>query len=161
MYSHTFFSNPNTKPIIETVGKPTSGHKAQATNLQNIEFLCFEFLRLVELLSDTVRSTNLHHFLGIYATFLGNLRHFSWEFTPFGEKFTPIYTTWWPGAETSVNPRKLPAWPALSAAAAATYCEESHSGWPVTDGSWWQIHKFCRQQSVVDCHRFTYLGWSF
>ena len=65
---------------------------------------------LVELLSDTVRSTNLHHFLGIYATFLGNLRHFSWEFTPFGEKFTPIYTTWWPGAETSVNPRKLPAW---------------------------------------------------
>ena len=60
-------------------------------------------------MSDTVRSTNLHHFLGIYATFLGGLRHFSWEFTPFGEKFTPIYTTWWPGAETSVNPRKLPA----------------------------------------------------
>ena len=78
------------------------GHKAEATNLQNIEFLCFEFLRLVELLSDTVRSIRLHHFLGIYAIFLGNLR-------PFGGNFTPIYTTWGPGAETPVNPRKLPA----------------------------------------------------
>ena len=77
-------------------------HQAEATNLQNIEFLCFEFLRLVVLLSDTVRCTDLHHFLGICATFLGNLR-------PFGEKFTPIYTTWGLGAETPVNTRKLPA----------------------------------------------------
>ena len=54
----------------------TSGHKAKATNLQNGEFLCFEFLRLVELLSDTVCCVNLRNFLGIYATFLGNLRRF-------------------------------------------------------------------------------------
>ena len=64
--------------------------------------MCFEFLRLVELLSDTVCCVNLRHFLGIYATFLGNLRRF-------GEKYTPIYTTWGPGAEKPVNPRKLPA----------------------------------------------------
>ena len=45
----------------------TSGRKTEATNLQNTEFLCFEFLKLVELLIHTVYSVNLHHYLGIYA----------------------------------------------------------------------------------------------
>ena len=66
-------------------------------------------VKIIQNVTQVVDGANLHHFLGIYATFLGNLRHFSWEFTPFGEKFTPIYTTWWTGAETSVNPHKLSA----------------------------------------------------
>ena len=45
-----------------------------------------------------------------FTPFLGNLRHFSWEFTPFWGKFKPIYTTWGPRAEKPVNPCKLPAW---------------------------------------------------
>ena len=44
----------------------TSGYKAAATNLQatnqNTKFLCFEFLGLVERLSDTIFFPNLHHF---------------------------------------------------------------------------------------------------
>ena len=64
--THTFIFNPDTNPIIETVGK----HTNEATNFQNTELLCFEFLGLVELLSDTVLFVNLHHFLGIYAIFL-------------------------------------------------------------------------------------------
>ena len=47
----------------------TLGHKAQATNVQNTTLQRFEFLYLVELLSDTVRFLNLHFFLQ-------KLRHF-------------------------------------------------------------------------------------
>ena len=61
----------------------TSGHKAEAANPRKTEFLCFEFLRLVELLRDTVYSMNLHHFLGIYATFLWNLCRFWQNLHPF------------------------------------------------------------------------------
>ena len=101
IHTHSFpIQTPNQS--LKRWENATSGHKAKATNLQNTEFLCFEFLRLVELLSDTVCCVNLRHFLGIYANFIGNLRRF-------GEKFTPIYTTWGPGAEKPVNPRKLPA----------------------------------------------------
>ena len=97
MYPHTFFSNSNTKPIIEAVGTSLrhfgSQDKTEATNLPNTEFLCFEFLRLVEVLANSVYSVNFRHYLGIYATFLVNLRRF-------GENFTPIYTTWGRGLES-------------------------------------------------------------
>ena len=96
---HTFFFNPNTEPIWKRWENTTSGHKAEATNLQNTNLLCFEFEGLVELLSDPVLFVNLHNFLGIYTTFPGNLRHF-------GENFTPIYTMSVPGAKKPINARK-------------------------------------------------------
>ena len=96
---HTFFFNPNTKPIIETVGKRHFGSQGRSGQSSNTKLLCFEFEALVELLSDTVLFVNLHHFLGIYPTFLGNIRHY-------GENFTPIYTIWVPGAEKPLNPPK-------------------------------------------------------
>ena len=99
MFPHTFFFNPMPKPIIEAVGKRHFGSQDRSNQPSNTEFLCFEFLKLVELLSDTVCSVNLRHCLGIYAIFLGNLRRF-------GEKITPIYTTWGLGC---VNPHKSPA----------------------------------------------------
>ena len=101
IHTHSFLiQTPNQS--LKRWENATSGHKAKATNFQITEFLCFEFLRLVELLRDMFCCVNLRHLLGIYATFLGNLRRF-------GETFTPIYTTWGPGAKKPVNPRKLPA----------------------------------------------------
>ena len=106
IHTHSFLiQTPNQS--LKRWENATSGHKAKATNLQKTEFLCFEFLRLVELLSDTVCCVNLRHFLGIYTTFIGNLRRF-------GGNFTPIYTTWGPGAKKPVNPRKLLACTLLS-----------------------------------------------
>ena len=80
-YVHTkFFLIQTRNQSYKRWENATLGHKAQATNVQNTTLQCFEFLYLVELLSDTVRFLNLHFFLQ-------KLRHF-WEklqqFTPCG-----------------------------------------------------------------------------
>ena len=71
VHTHSFLiQTPNES--LRQWDKATSGHKAEATAFLKTELLYFEFLGLVELLSDTVLFVNLHHFLGIYAIFLGN-----------------------------------------------------------------------------------------
>ena len=77
----TFFSTPSCLASFFSFLGHT--HKAEVTNLQNTELLCIEFVGLVELWSDTVLVVNLHHFLGIYAIFLWNLRRFGGNLHPF------------------------------------------------------------------------------
>ena len=67
MNPHTFVSNPNTKPIIEAVGKCHFGSQDRS----NQPSKHVEFLRLVELLADTVCSLNFRHYLGLMPLFLG------------------------------------------------------------------------------------------
>ena len=55
----------------------TWGHKAQATNHQNSTLLCYEFSRLVEVLSGTVFLLNLHFFEGNLCPFWESLHPFT------------------------------------------------------------------------------------
>ena len=100
IHTHSFLiQTPNQS--LKRWENATTGHNDEATNLQNIEFRYFEFLRLLERLSDTVRSLNLHH-LGVYAIFLGNLR-------PVWGKFYTHLHNMGAGGRNACKPRKVPA----------------------------------------------------
>ena len=77
-----------------------SSAESTSSSRSSIKFLCFEFLGLVELLSDTVCFVNLHHFLGIYAIFLG-------IYAVLGGSLHPLTQSGGWGFEKPVNPRKL------------------------------------------------------
>ena len=63
VHTHSFFmQTPNHS--FKRWENAISGHTAEATNLQNTEWLCFEFLGIFKLLSDTILFVNLHPFRG-------------------------------------------------------------------------------------------------